>query len=365
MELTSIQASLLLQRLPGIGDITAKKLVDHCGSAQAVFKESKINLLKIKGIGTFHLQGFNKFETYFSTVLEEEKFLKKEKITPILYNSCDYPTTLAFCANAPLVLFQKGKVSWKNEHILSIVGTRNPTSRGIDFCKQLINELAAYHPIIVSGFAKGIDIVTHKTALENHLETVACLGHGLNQIYPKEHYPYVEQICKKGALLSEFWSNSPFEKSNFLKRNRIIAGLAHATVVIESGIKGGSLVTAEHAHHYGRDVFTVPGRLSDSQSKGCLNLIRKDKARMITSAADLAYWMGWESKSFNQNIQKQLFISLTEEEEQIFNLLENKNSLDDLGLLAKLPISRVAVLLFQLEMKGCVRSLPGKQYERI
>lgn len=155
------------------------------------FKESKINLLKIKGIGAFHLQGFNKFERCFSTVLEEEKFLKKEKIIPILYNSCDYPKTLAFCANAPLVLFQKGEVSWKNEHIVSIVGTRNPTSRGIDFCKQLINELAAYHPIIVSGFAKGIDLVAYNTALENHIETVACLGHGLNQIYPKEHHSYV------------------------------------------------------------------------------------------------------------------------------------------------------------------------------
>jgi DNA processing protein len=155
------------------------------------FKESKINLLKIKGIGAFHLQGFNKFERCFSTVLEEEKFLKKEKIIPILYNSCDYPKTLAFFANAPLVLFQKGEVSWKNEHIVSIVGTRNPTSRGIDFCKQLINELAVYHPIIVSGFAKGIDLVAYNTALENHIETVACLGHGLNQIYPKEHHSYV------------------------------------------------------------------------------------------------------------------------------------------------------------------------------
>jgi len=314
--------------------------------------KKKINLLKIKGIGTFHLQGFNQFETYFSTVLEEEKFLKKEKIIPILYNSSDYPKTLTFFANAPLVLFQKGNVLWKNEHIVSIVGTRNPTSRGVDFCKQLIKELAVYHPIIVSGFAKGIDVVAHKTAMENNLETVACLGHGLNQIFPKEHQAYVDSICKKGVFLSEFWSNSSFENTNFLKRNRIITGLSHATVVIESGVKGGSLVTAEHAHHYGRDVFTVPGRISDSQSKGCLNLIRKDKARMITSVADLVYWMGWESKITPQNTQKELLLSLTEEEKEIFNLLENKNSLDNLAFQAKLPISKVAVLLFQLEVKG-------------
>jgi DNA processing protein len=183
------------------------------------FKESKINLLKIKGIGAFHLQGFNKFERCFSTVLEEEKFLKKEKITPILYNSCDYPKTLAFCANAPLVLFQKGKVSWENNRIISVVGTRNPTTRGIDFCKQLIQDLAAYHPIVVSGLARGIDIVAHKAALDQKLETVACLAHGLNQIYPKEHSIYVNQIANQGALLSEFWSTASFEKSNFLKRN--------------------------------------------------------------------------------------------------------------------------------------------------
>ena len=268
MKLTSIQAALLLQKLPGIGDITAKKLVDHCGSAQAVLNETKINLLKIKGIGAFHLQGFDQFERYLPAVIEEEKFLEKEKILPLLYPSPDYPKALGFCANAPLVLFQKGNVSWKNERILSIVGTRNPTSRGVDFCKQLIEDLAQYNPLIVSGFARGIDIVAHKAALDNGLETVACLGHGLNQIYPTEHKVHVESVCKQGGILTEFWSNSSFEKSNFLKRNRIIAGVAHATLVIESKAKGGSMVTTEHAHHYGRDVFAVPGRVSDMQSAG-------------------------------------------------------------------------------------------------
>jgi DNA processing protein len=364
MKLTSIQAALLLQMLPGIGDITAKKLVDHCGSAQAVFNEKKINLLKIKGIGAFHFQGFDQLERHLAAVIEEEKFLEKEKITPLLYPSPAYPKALGFCANAPLILFQKGIVSWENERILSIVGTRNPTSRGVDFCKQLIEDLAEYNPLIVSGFARGIDIIAHKAALDHGLKTVACLGHGLNQIYPTEHKTHVESVCNQGGILTEFWSNSSFEKSNFLKRNRIIAGLAHATLVIELKAKGGSLVTAEHAHHYGRDVFAVPGRVSDSQSAGCLNLIRTDKARMITSAADVAYWMGWESNPKPKVVQKELFISMTGEEELLFNLLETKTSLDALALEAKLPISKVAAILFQLEMKGCVRPLAGKQFER-
>jgi len=261
-------------------------------------------------------------------------------------------------------LFQKGGASWRNERILSIVGTRNPTSRGVDFYKQLIEDLAEYNPLIVSGFARGIDIVVHKAALDNGLETVACLGHGLNQIYPTEHKIHVESVCNQGAILTEFWSNSSFEKPNFLKRNRIIAGVAHATLVIESKAKGGSLVTAEHAHHYGRDVFAVPGRVSDMQSAGCLNLIRSDKARMITSAADIAFWMGWESNPKPKTVQKELFISMTEKEELLFNLLETKTSLDALALEAKLPISKVAAILFQLEMKGCVRPMAGKQFER-
>ena len=157
----------MLQKLPGIGDITAKKLVDHFGSAQAVFNEKKINLLNIKGIGAFHLPGFDQFERYLPAVIEEENFLEKEQIISLLYPSPNYPKALVFCANAPLVLFQKGGASWKNERILSIVGTRNPTSREVDFCKQLIEDLAEFNSLIVSGFARGIDIVAHKAALDN------------------------------------------------------------------------------------------------------------------------------------------------------------------------------------------------------
>ncbi len=365
MILTPIQAALLLQSLPGIGDITAKKLIDNCGSVVAVFEEKIDNLLKIKGIGTFHVKGFSNLESYIPAVEEEEKFLKKEKLATLVYGEENYPLSLSYCADTPLILFQKGQVSWNNKRIISIAGTRKPTTMGIDFCKQLIEDLSDYNPLIISGFARGIDIVAHKAALAKGLETVACLAHGLNHIYPAEHKQYVEEVCKQGALLSEFWSTSSFEKSNFLKRNRIIAGLAHATIIIESGARGGSLITAEHAHNYGRDVYTVPGRVTDTQSKGCLDLIRTEKARMITSAADLIYWMGWEPTEKPKEKQKELFVSLTDNETILYNLLEQKTSLDQLSIQTQLPISKVASLLFQLEMKGCVRSLAGKQFERI
>ena len=228
----------------------------------------------------------------------------------------------------------------------------------------MIEDLAEYNPLIISDFARGIDIVAHKASLDNGLETVACLGHGLNQKYPTEHKVHVESVCNQGGILTEFWSNSSFEKSNFLKRNRIIAGVAHATLVIESKAKGGSLVTAEHVHHYERDVFAVQGRVSDMQSADCLNFNRSDKACMITSAADVAFWMGWESNPKPKAVQKELFISMTEDEELLFNLLETKMSLDALAQEAKIPISKVAAILFQLETKGCVRPLAGKQFER-
>lgn len=365
MNITSIQAALLLQSLPGIGNITTKKLVDHCGNVNAVFEEKKENLLKIRGIGTFHLKGFSDLESYMSNVIIEEEFLKKEQLTPLIYGEENYPLSLSYCADSPLVLFQKGKVSWDNERIISLVGTRTPTSRGIDFCKQLIEDIADYNPLIISGFARGIDIVAHKTALNEGLETVACLAHGLNQIYPMEHKKYVQDVCKQGALLSEFWSTSPFDKSNFLKRNRIIAGLAHATIIIESGEKGGSLTTAKYAHGYGRDVYSVPGRITDAQSKGCLDLIRTEKARMITSASELIYWMGWEPTVKSKSRQKELFINLTDEETVLYNILDEKKSLDQLASQTQLSISKVASVLFQLEMKDCIRSLAGKQFERV
>lgn len=244
------------------------------------------------------------------------------------------------------------------------MGTRAPTVAGIRLCEALLVELAPYKPLIISGFALGIDITVHEKAIELGLETVAVLGHSFGQWYPPSHTKYVTPLLKQGAFITEFWSEHPFERANFLKRNRIIAGAAHATVVIESGQEGGSLVTADHALAYGREVFAFSGRPTDPKSSGCLRLIKNDQARMIRYGKDLIQWMNWEEKKTKQNVQKSLFLDLSEREKQLFSCLEEAATLDELSLKCKQPIATTAALLLQLELKGAVRSIGGNKFER-
>lgn len=365
MELTSLQAALLFCRLANLGPRSAKKLIDECGSAKKVLQEKHSNLLKINGIGNSHLAGISQWESIFPQLEREENFLKKKKLTPFIYGQYTYPITLAHSSDPPVVFFQKGRVNWENKKIISIVGTRKPSARGIAFCEELIEEIAPYSPLIVSGFARGIDIAAHRKALEMGLETVAVLAHTFDQWYPKEHQVEVDIVLQNGAFVTEFWSDAPFERANFLKRNRIIAGLSHATIVIESGEKGGSLVTASQALAYGREVFAPPGRVSDAQSKGCLNLIKADRARLITSGADIATWLEWKEKRPVKAVQKSLFVELSKEESDIYNLLEEPLSLDQITLKTKRPVGQIAADLMQLELKGVIRSLAGKRFEQL
>ena len=286
-------------------------------------------------------------------------------LTPYIHGEKNYPITLAHSSDPPTVFFQKGEVNWSNKKCISIVGTRNPTPRGVAFCQQLIEEFTPFSPLIVSGFARGIDIVAHRKALEMGLETVAVLAHPFGQWYPKEHKGEVDKIMQNGAFVTEFWSDDPFERANFLKRNRIIAGLSHATIVIESGEKGGSLVTASHVLAYGREVFAPPGRISDPQSQGCLGLLKTDRARLITNAADVATWLEWEDRTAPKTVQKRLFVNLNREEEAIFDLLKQPISLDEIALKMKRPVGQIAAELMQLELKGAIRSLSGKRFEQL
>lgn len=364
MELTSLQAALLFCRLPNLGPRSAKKLIDECGSAKNILQEESSKLLKINGIGQSHLAGISQWKSVLPQLEKEEKFLQKKKLTPFVYGQKDYPITLTHINDPPPVFFQKGTVNWENKRVISIVGTRKPTARGIAFCQQLIEEISPYSPLIVSGFARGIDIVAHRKALEMGLETVAVIAHAYDQWYPKEHQVEVEKLLNNGAFVTEFWSDAPFERANFLKRNRIIAGLSHATIVIESGEKGGSLVTASHALAYGREVFAPPGRVSDPQSKGCLNLLKADRARLITCAADLATWLEWEKKTAVKTVQKSLFVDLSKEETALYDLLKDPLSLDEIALKTKRSVGQVAAELMQMELKGVVRSLAGKRFEQ-
>lgn len=311
MNITPLTAALLLQNLPGLGPVRIKKLIDHFGSPEKVWKSHRNKWLEIKGIGKRFSHATTDQNPYFEQVKKEEKFLQQKGIEALYYGHKSYPESLAFISDPPPVFFYKSTLDWNNPRIVSVVGTRKPPQEGIDQCRNLIQELAQYSPIIVSGLAHEIDICEHNTALEVGLQTVACLGHGLQTVYSKNHLKVAERICEQGVLLTESWSDDAFERSNFLQRNRIIAGLAHLTLVIESGVKGGSMVTAYQAFQYGREVFALPGRLSDTKSQGCLQLIQREQARVFTSVEALAEWMGWKNQNKKPHKQEELFISLT------------------------------------------------------
>jgi DNA processing protein len=231
----------------------------------------------------------------------------------------------------------------------------------------LVEDLSVLNPIIVSGFAYGVDITAQKAAVANNLQTIGCLAHGLNQIYPKVHKKYVASIEENGGFFTDFWSSDEFDRNNFLKRNRIIAGLSEATVVIESAEKGGSLVTADIANSYNREVFAVPGRPSDKLSKGCNNLIKYQNAHLLNSAADLVYMLNWQPEKETKPVQKQLFIELEEEEKKVFGFLtkEGKAQLDSIALNCNFPTFKTAGILINMELKGVIRPLPGKLFELI
>ncbi|SFC95366.1 DNA-processing protein DprA [Algibacter pectinivorans] len=359
--------TLALQHVPNIGDITAKRLISHCGSAEAVLKEKSQNLLKIDGIGSVTISDL--FKPHHVKEAEKEiRFIKENNIEVSYFNEANYPEKLKHCIDSPILLFQTGNIDLKNQPIISIVGARKITTSGIAFCENLVEQLAVYNPIIVSGFAYGTDITAHKAAMKHKLQTVACLAHGLNQIYPKVHKKYMVDMEKNGGFFSDFWSTDTFDKNNFLKRNRVIAGLSEATIVIESAEKGGSLVSADIAHSYNRDVFAVPGRTTDSQSIGCNNLIKHQKAHMLTTPLDVPYILGWELESEKQPvIQKQLFVELDATEKVIYNYLKenDKQQLDSIALNCNLPIFKVSGTLLNMELKGVVRPLPGKLFEVI
>ena len=358
--------ALALQHIPNLGDTTAKKLIGKFGKAQNIFREKKSNLLKIDGIGQFRIQ-----ELYNSKHLkaaeDEVRFIESNNIKVHYFQNSDYPEKLKHCLDGPIILFSKGNIDLRKKRIISVVGTRRITSHGTSFCEEFIEGIAVLDPVIVSGFAYGVDITAQKTAVKNDLQTIGCLAHGLNQIYPKSHKKYMKGIEENGGFFTDFWSTDNFDRNNFLKRNRIIAGLSEATVVIESAEKGGALVTADIANSYDREVFAVPGRPSDKFSIGCNNLIKAQRAHVLTSAADLAYILNWETGKKPEPVQKQLFLELGEDEQRLYEFLKTtgKTELDLLALNCNFPTFKTASLLLNMELKGAIRPLPGKMFEVI
>ena len=357
-------AVLRLQKCKTIGDILAKKLIVNVGDVTQVFKEKANILSKINGIGSHVLKHL--FDTKNIKLAEEElKKIQTNKIGYSYFLDDDYPVNLQNCIDAPILLFKEGNLNFMNDKIISIVGTRNMSSYGRDFCKNLIKELAEYNPVIVSGFAYGVDICAHKAAIENNLQTVAVLAHGFHHIYPKAHKKYIKSVNENGGFLTEFWHEETPLRENFLKRNRIVAGISKATIIIESAEKGGSLVTADIANSYNRDVFALPGRSTDVYSKGCNNLVKNNKAHLLTSTSDLVKMLNWDIQKKTKPIQKQLFVNLSVNEQKIFDFLYEKGMqlLDVISLECNIPIYQLSSILLQMELKGVIKPLPGKMFE--
>lgn len=366
---TKIHSLLALKHVPNLGDTSIKKLIQHVGSAEEVLSKKPSQLCKIEGIG-LHKVGDLHNPIHQKAAEKELQFIRDQNIGISCYDEPEYPEKLKHCIDGPVVLFSRGNIRLQQQKIISIVGTRNITTYGTQFCEELISHLAPLNPVIVSGFAYGVDICAHNAAIQNNLQTVACMAHGLNQVYPKVHGKYVERIEANGGFFTDYWSSDTFDRKNFLGRNRIIAGLSEATLVIESAEKGGSLVTAQIADSYNREVFAVPGRTTDAYSKGCNHLIKIQKAHVLTHASDLLYTLNWNLEAAevsSRNVQKQLFVELTSSEKSVYTYLtqEGKKELDAIALSCKIPTHQTATLLLNMEMKGVVRPLPGKLFEAV
>ena len=358
---------LALQKVELVGDIVAKKLLNHFGNAKEVFQSKASKLGSIDGIGSILIRNL-KDKSVFEKAEKELQFIKENHIDTLFYQDENYPDKLKHCIDGPVLLFSSGNIDFKNRKIISVVGTRQITSYGMECCKKLIADLAPLNPIIVSGFAYGVDIVAHQAAMENNLQTIGVVAHGLNQIYPKVHTKYVAKMEENGGFLTDFWSSSNPDKENFVKRNRIVAGMSEATIVIESADKGGSLITANMAVDYNRDVFAFPGRATDKYSQGCNNLIKTQKANLLTSAADLIYMLNWDLDSEKSKpVQKQLFVELDNDEQKIYDYLlkSGKELLDIIALDCEFPVYRISSMLLNMELKGVIRPLPGKLFEAI
>ncbi len=359
---------IALSFIPNVGSVYAKKLISVTGSPKAVFDE-KINILsKIQGIGN-KAENLKNKKQIFEYAEREINFLIKNNYYYAFYLDDKYPYRLKNCEDAPVNLFYSTNYDFNKQKIISIVGTRQATDYGKEICNKLISELAEnnHNVVIVSGLAYGIDVCSHKAALKNNLDTIAVMGTGLNRIYPALHKNIAAKISKQGTLLTEFTSQLPLEKTNFARRNRVVAGISDATIVVESGEKGGSLITADIANSYNRDVFAFPGKVGDNYSAGCNKLIKINKAALIESYKDLEYILGWETSEKSIPQQKELFVNLTGLQSEIVEALKqtNKLSIDRLSINLNVPISKLSAELIDLEFKGVLTCLPGNIYKLI
>ncbi len=356
---------IALSMLKGIGPVNARNLVAYCGGVDPIFTDRKLKntLEKVPGIGPKLITSITD-KGVLPTAEKELAYVRKHKLRMHFYLDADYPRRLKQAEDAPVLLYVDGATDLDAEHMVSIVGTRTPTEEGKRLCADLVLGLKECHATIVSGLAYGIDIVAHRHALKNELPTIGCVAHGLDKLYPGEHAATAKEMVRHGALVSELPSGSSFAPGNFPARNRVIAGLSDCTIVVESGPKGGSLITADIASSYDREVFTFPGRPTDPRSEGCNKLIQQNKAALITNAKDVITLMEWLPKKKKAPVQAALFAELLPDEQTLVDIIRTNGSahIDELCLHSKWAQGKVAGLLLNMEFNGVVRSLPGKVY---
>jgi len=354
---------LALSNVPGIGSRTGRSLLEKFGNATTIFKVPLKELKNAEGIGEVKAKGF-KNEDVLRAAEKELNFILRNDIQTLCITD-NYPKRLTGCADAPLLLFCKGNINTEAAKVVAIVGTRKNTDYGHKLCDELIEGLSSLEGLlIVSGLALGIDAIAHKKCVQLGIPTIGVLGHGLDTLYPHTHKALAGQMMENGGLLTEFPSDTVVDRTNFPMRNRIVAGLSDVTVVVESNISGGALITASLAAGYHRDVAAFPGRVNDSRSAGCNELIRTNVATMITKADDLVELMNWDKDKKTRAVQTKLFLNLTTDEQKIVDLLQTRDNIhaDELFHHCGLPNSMLAATLLQLEMQGLIKALPGKFY---
>lgn len=361
--------SIALTMIPGVGHIGAKRLVDGMGSAADVFRLRNELPDRLPGVSRRIVEALDAPRA-IERAREELAFVQKKQIRCLTLADEAYPSRLRECEDAPVVLFFRGNADLNALRIVSVVGTRRTTDYGLQTCATFLRELKELCPdvLVVSGLAYGIDIQAHREALANSLPTVGVLAHGLDRIYPSVHRKTAVEMLAQGGLLTEFLSGTMPDRYNFISRNRIVAGMSDAVVVVESAEKGGSLITAGLAGSYNRDCFAFPGRAGDTSSRGCNLLIRENKASLLLSAEELVTDMGWMEKTApvkGECVQRSLFLNLSDEEQLVVRLLEQQGDLqiNTLVVAANIPVHRMNAILFELEMKGVVRVLAGGVYQ--
>lgn len=357
--------------IKGVGPALTKNLIANLGSVEAIFKESQKNLSKIPGIGRVLSEEIAN-QNVLNRAEKEIEFIEKHNIKPLFYTDSQFPYRLKECIDAPVMIYVKGNTNLNDGKFVSIVGTRNITDNGREICRSIVSDIATQLPsvTILSGLAYGVDVVAHQAALENNIPTIGVLGHGLDRIYPFAHRATAKKMLEAdGGLITEYLSESAPDRQHFVQRNRIIAGMSDAIVVVESAKKGGSLITAEYGNNYNRDVFAVPGRISDEWSAGCNNLIKSNKSFLMESADDLIKMMNWQTRSEEKKpvpVQTSIFDNLSDDDKKMIEMLYRHPdgiNVNELTVKLKRPYSQLSSQLLDLEFRGLVRCLPGGVYK--